>query len=276
VVIHAQDVIQRADSGTHGGAYWDEVLESWEPTLAHQLWRAHSDAVNTKLLRRWLPAGDGVLLKTDLFDEAVGQGLYPELAARVAEVVGIDVSPAVVSAATRRYPDLEAHVGDVLALPFADESFDVVVSNSTLDHFDSHTKLRIAVAELGRSIRPGGKLIVTLDNRMNPIVALRTSGLFETLHRLRIVPYYVGATQGPHGLSQLLDNSGFTVAEITSVMHCPPQLAAWLVACRRGALDPRGDAQRSHLKRMLRWEAMERWPTRHLTGHFVAACAVRR
>jgi SAM-dependent methyltransferase len=259
------------------GRYWDRVVEWWEPTVTHQLWRAHSDAVNRRLLRRWLAQGSGRLLKTDLFDEAVAGGLYPELASRAGEVVGIDVSPEVVRSALQRYPGLDAHVGNVLALPFPDGSFDVVVSNSTLDHFDSHAKLRAAIAELARSIRPGGKLIITLDNRANPLIALRTSKmLFGTLHRVGVVPYFVGATYGQRGLSKLLRTSGFIVEETTAVMHWPPQLAAsW--ASRRDPAACAGDpAKLRHLRRVLRFEAMEKWPTRHLTGHFVGALATRR
>ena len=146
-------------------------------------------------------AAHATLLKTDLFDEAVGRGLYPELAARAHQVIGIDVSAGVVRAAARRYPALDARVADVLALPFGENTFDAIVSNSTLDHFDSHAELSASVRELARTLRPGGRLIITLDNRLNPIVALRTSVLFGTLHRLRIVPYFVGATHGPRGLA---------------------------------------------------------------------------
>ena len=263
-------------SEAQSGAYWDGVYEQWEATLTHRLWRAHSDAVNVRLLRRWLAGSAATLLKTDLFDEAVGRGLYPELAAKAHQVIGIDVSAGVVRAAARRYPALDARVADVLALPFGENTFDAIVSNSTLDHFDSHAELSASVRELARTLRPGGRLIITLDNRMNPIVALRTSVLFGTLHRLRIVPYFVGATHGPRGLAALLDASGFDLTEMTSIMQCPPQLAAALAARRMRDLDPGAEAERDHLRRVLRWEAMERWPTRHLTGHFVAALAIRR
>jgi hypothetical protein len=43
---------------------------------AETLWREHSDAVNGALLVRWLAREScGLLLKTDLFDEAMGEGL---------------------------------------------------------------------------------------------------------------------------------------------------------------------------------------------------------
>ena len=261
---------------THGGAYWDQVIGGWESTPAQRLWRAHSDAVNNRLLRGWLAGVCGRLLKTDLFDEAVGCGLYPELTVCSAGVVGVDVSEVVVGAASERYPELDAHVADVLALPFDDAGFDVVVSNSTLDHFDSYEKLRAAVDELARCLRPGGKLLITLDNRANPIVALRTSVMFEPLHRLGVVPYFVGVTHGARGLSKLLRGAGFEVRETAALMHCPPQLAAKAAARLGARRHAAPDAKQRYLRSVLRFEAMGGWPTRHLTAHFVAALAIRR
>jgi len=210
------------------------------------------------------------LLKTDLFDEAVGRGLYPELARHGAEVYGIDVSAVAVSAATRRYDQLEGRVGDVLAIPFDDECFDVVVSNSTLDHFGSHAQLRLGVAELRRVMVRPGRLIITLDNRLNPVVALRTSRLSEKVGRVMGAPYFLGVTHGPRGLARVLRQSGFEVLEMMAVMHCPPRLAASLAARRSsaGVLD-----EQSYLRRVLRFESIARWPISPLSGHFICALA---
>lgn len=256
------------------GTYWDGVFEHWVDTPAHRLWRAHSDALNRQLLRRWLPEGIERLLKTDLFDEAVAEGLYPELADKAERVVGIDVSAAVVRAASDRYPGLEAQVGDVLEPPFADESFDVVVSNSTLDHFDSRSRLQRAVGQLTRLLRPGGWLLITLDNRMNPVVALRTSRLRGLLHRLGVVPYTLGTTCGPRGLVELLGNAGLEVTRTDAIMHCPPRIAAEL-AVRRAQERGGPPTVGRHLDRVLRYESLGRWPTRNLTAHFIAAMAVK-
>jgi SAM-dependent methyltransferase len=262
-------------SGRLDGTYWDGVLAGWQRTLAHRLWRAHSDAVNIRLLRRWLPSGCGRLLKTDLFDEAVASGLYTELVRRAEEVIGVDLSCAAIRAARERYPNLDARAGSVLALPFPDASFDVVVSNSTLDHFERRAMLRHAIGELARVIRPGGELIITLDNRLNPLIAVRTSRALASLHRqLGIVPYYVGVTCGARGLSTLLRACGFRVQDITAIMHCPPQLAAE-IAQRAWRGHAGAEAEKRYVRRVLRWERMERWPTRHLTGHFVAARGIR-
>ncbi|MGI8559591.1 MAG: class I SAM-dependent methyltransferase [Solirubrobacteraceae bacterium] len=267
---------EQAWSASQPSDYWDSILAGWEPTLAHRLWRAHSDAVNARLLRRWLvdtPA-DGKILKTDLFDEAVAGGLYPELAARGGQVIGVDVAPAVVRAACARHPGLDARVADVRALPFDDGEFDAVVSNSTLDHFDSLAELVLAASELSRVIRPGGRLLITLDNRQNPIVALRTSLSFSAMRRLRIVPYYVGRTLGRRGLAATLERCGLDVQQTTAVMHCPPKLAGAYAA--RGARSTLGSQQTDrYLARVLRLESLESSPVRYFTGHFVAALAVK-
>jgi SAM-dependent methyltransferase len=262
----------REAQGSSDAEYWDQVVAGWQQTPAHRLWRAHSDAVNIRLLRRWLPLGSGRLLKTDLFDEAVGEGLYPELARRAEHVIGVDVSSETVERARARHPGLEARVADVLALPFETAGFDTVVSNSTLDHFEQRDSLVASMAELARVTRSGGRLIITLDNRSNPVIALRTSRQLARLHRwLRVVPYFVGVTCGPRALRRHLSDVGFDVMAVTAIMHWPPQLSANRVV-RRGQV-PQRDA---YLAEVLSREFLERWPTRYLTGHFVAACALRR
>jgi hypothetical protein len=49
--------------------------------------------------------------------------------------------------------------------------------------------------------------MITLDNRTNPVVALRTSLLYGVLRRLRVVPYFVGATYGARRLEKVLVES---------------------------------------------------------------------
>lgn len=252
------------------GEYWGEVLSARDDDVAARLWRAHSDIVNGALLERWLPAAPAArLLKTDLFDEAVGSGLYPVLRRRATRVTGIDVSERVALAARARHPGLETEIADVRTLPFADGAFDVIVSNSTLDHFESRAEISRSVGELARVLAPAGTLLITLDNRLNPVVGLRTSGaLRHALLRARLVPFRLGVTLGPRGLRRVLGEHGLTAGAMTAIMHAPPRVCAALAA--RAARD--GTA---YPARMLVWERLERLPTRYLTGHFVACLATR-
>lgn len=264
-----------ASTNGSGSSYWDDVAEHWRESAPHDLWRVHSDAVNVALATRWLPAaGVERLLKTDIFDEAVGEGVLPQLAVPVRSAVGIDVSGAALGSARSREPRLRAVRADVRRLPFADASFDAVLSNSTLDHFASPADIAIGLRELHRVLKPGGSLIVTLDNRANPLVALRALLPFGLLRRLGIVPYFVGASYGPAQLRSALVDAGLVVHDLEAIMHCPRVFA---VAAARVVEQRTGPpVHRRFLRGLMTFERLDRWPTRFRTGHFVAARATRR
>jgi len=254
--------------------YWDEVGEVWRRTRPQPLWRAHSDAVNTAWLARWLPnARVARLLKTDLFDEALSDGLYPQLAQCGHCIVGIDISASIVGAAWSRYPRLQVAMADVRRLPFASNSFDVVVSNSTLDHFRTSHDIVVGLRELWRVLRVGGRLLLTLDNLANPIIAMRNFLPFRLVNWLGLVPYYVGATHGPRALRAIVQEVGFKVQAVEALMHCPRVL---VVALGRLLEGPLGLAMRRRFWRgLMAFERLARWPTRFLTGHFIAINAIK-
>ncbi len=239
---------------------WESVASRWSSGPGTAALRAYSDRVNVALLERWLPGRLGTVLKTDLFDEATGEGLVRVLAARAERVVGIDVSPSVVREAVRRNPGLEAVVGDVRALPFEPETFDVVVSNSTLDHFDTREAIDRSLVELARVVRPGGRIVVTLDNTANPVIWLRNHLPPGFLHRFRLVPYPVGVALRPEGLRDAVTRAGLSVEQTTLVAHVPRLLIR---------------ALRLRSPWLLRAERAGQAPTRALTGQFSAVLARR-
>lgn len=265
----------RPDASQSDAEYWDVVAGDWAGQERQKLWRVHADSVNSALLRRWLPAATthaGRILKTDAFDEAVGVGLAPFLGEHGTLTV-MDVSAVILEAVSGKYPDVEAVCADARALPFDDGRFDLVLSNSTLDHFPSLADVERGLAELHRVLRPGGTLVVTLDNLANPLVALRNLLPFGLLRRLGLVPVYVGASCGPRRMRRLLEDAGFRVEETTAVMHCPRVVAVPLC----GLLDRRPGRRggRVLLRALSGCEHLGRLPTRFVTGHFVAARAVR-
>jgi SAM-dependent methyltransferase len=81
------------------------------------------------------------------FAERVGEELD-------AELVAVDLAPRMVELARER--GVDARVGDAQALPFADREFDCVIANWMLYHVPD---LDAAVRELGRVLRPGGRLV---------------------------------------------------------------------------------------------------------------------
>ena len=259
------DGIRSIDGGPRR---WDSALEPLLGAPGASLWRLHSDSVNATLFARWLPSEPCAnLLKTDLFDEAMGDGLYPMLSTRAWHVAALDVAPSVLAAATMRHPALLAVAADVRRLPFASDAFDVVVSNSTLDHFDAREEILTALRGFHRILRPGGRLLLTMDNLANPAVALRNALPFRLLHRLKLVAYPIGATGGPRRLRRMLKDAGFDVLETVALLHCPRVLSVALA--RRCDRSGTPEAKARFLHSAWRWERLARWPTRYLTGYFV-------
>ena len=250
------------------GEYSKDLLDSIENVL----WRRYNDTVVHDFVVRHLdPAPDGAFLKTDLFEEAIGNNSFQRSISLAA--VGMDLSPTIVKAAQRRCPGARLVQADVRRLPFTDGAFAGVISTSTLDHFRDPEDLELALRELARVVRAGGKLILTLDNPLNPILALRN--VVPDAFRLRVglTPYFVGYTCGPTRLEQLLREAGFDVRETTAVLHFPRVLAALFGSLLRRMNMGRFEAK--VLPLLERAEILRRWPTRWRTGHYVAVLATK-
>lgn len=265
--------------------YWDRVGAEWRVRRPHRLWRDFTDHHQLGLILRWLglpPAADGDrddatspdrLLKTDLFDEVAGRGLVQPLLAAGLIVTAIDISPVIVTEAAARHPGLRAVSADVRMLPFPDASFDTIFSGSTLDHFETSAEIQASLNELRRVIRPGGRLMLTMDNLANPIIRLRNSPLLSVLRGLGVVPYQVGVTLGPKPLVAAVEAAGFEVVEVTAVMHCPRAVAVAIAPL----FERFPEAWRTGFIRCLdACEWLQSLPTRWLTGHYIAIHAVAR
>jgi demethylmenaquinone methyltransferase / 2-methoxy-6-polyprenyl-1,4-benzoquinol methylase len=74
-------------------------------------------------------------------------------------VLGVDISPAMIRIAARRFvdrPGLEFVVGDALALPTEDASFDAATIAFGMRNLPDY---RRGFAEMARSVRPGGRIV---------------------------------------------------------------------------------------------------------------------
>ena len=254
--------------------YWDSVSETFVLEEQQSLWRIHSDQINISLLEDWLIDRQiAEVLKTDLFDEAVSQGLYPFLCEHADVVHGIDVSPESVERAKNRFPELNATSADVRDLPFDSERFNLIVSNSTLDHFHSKDEIDVGLQELFRVLKNGGELIISLDNLQNPIIGLRSMLPYRLLKSLRLVPYFVGKTYGRRGLTAALEKAGFRVLETRAIMHCPRVLAVAVASTLQNRVSEQ--SMRRFLDFLARFECLSKLPTRFFTGHFVAVHALK-
>jgi SAM-dependent methyltransferase len=97
---------------------------------------------------------------TDLvLDVAAGTGhVARRLAPKVHTVVALDATRAMLEQGRAQAPPNVVFVhGDAAALPFLDDSFDVVVTRFAVHHFDDP---RVQLAEMRRVLKPHGRLAV--------------------------------------------------------------------------------------------------------------------
>jgi SAM-dependent methyltransferase len=118
-------------------------------------WSQFWDACEKDLVFRKVPAQGRIL------DAGCGFGRYAGSAAkRGLQYFGIDVSEVQLALARSALPDLTPRliVGDIARMPFADETFDVVVCTRVLNH---GVALDVVAHEFARVLRPHGQLIIT-------------------------------------------------------------------------------------------------------------------
>jgi len=219
--------------------------------------------------RRWKAA-----LKTDAYDEAVGEGIHTQLREAAGWTCCMDTSESVCRLAALRYPGIAAAACDVRKPPFPAGALDLIVSLSTLDHFASIGEIEGALRSLHGVMQPGGCLLLTLDNLDNPLVRLRNAVPWSFLHRFGLLPYPVGATLGAAGLRSLLERTGFEVRETATLMHVPRAPAVVLAAVldRVGAPWAGGIFRRACLS----FEVLAKLPTARWTAYYSAAVAIKR
>jgi ubiquinone/menaquinone biosynthesis C-methylase UbiE len=121
-----------------------------------ELQDARAAALEQDIVRFVAPRGDERAL-----DSGTGTGaLAFALAPHVREVVGVDVVPELLAQAQKRaerFPNVTFVEGDATKLPFEYGSFDLAGTLRTLHHL---ARPELAVAELVRVTRPGGRLLV--------------------------------------------------------------------------------------------------------------------
>jgi SAM-dependent methyltransferase len=95
-------------------------------------------------------------------------------ARKVDRWVSVDLSPRSLEGAEvilnrELHPDLAKKfslvVADACDLPFEDDTFDMSICMSTVDHIPSAEARQKAVDEMGRTTKPGGHVVVTVPNR---------------------------------------------------------------------------------------------------------------
>jgi ubiquinone/menaquinone biosynthesis C-methylase UbiE/GT2 family glycosyltransferase len=100
-----------------------------------------------------------------VLDIACGEGYGSEMLSRRAKsVVGVDIDPATVAHAIKKYhsPKMRFLEGACEKIPLPDKSVDLVVSFETLEHFEDHNKF---FREIERVLDSGGILVISTPEK---------------------------------------------------------------------------------------------------------------
>ena len=139
----------------------------------HESWQVSKDAAEIyeqcfvpAIFGQWAPQMVDVAQVTSgerVLDIGCGTGVLARTAAdRVGaegQVTGLDLNEGMLAVAQRLSPQLDWCQGDALALPFADASYDVVMSQFALMYFQDRI---MALREMLRVLRPGGRLAIAV------------------------------------------------------------------------------------------------------------------
>jgi demethylmenaquinone methyltransferase / 2-methoxy-6-polyprenyl-1,4-benzoquinol methylase len=162
-------------------------------------------------------------------DLATGTGdIAFALAQRGAEVYGLDITQRMIEIARRKRSGVKLLVGDMMALPFPSESFDVVTTGYGLRNVPD---LAAAIDEIRRVLRRGGALVSLDFNRPNnalvraAYLAYRAAvggALGWTLHRdpdtYRYIPASIRRYPGAEAVAEMLVARGFSSAKYHPVL----------------------------------------------------------
>lgn len=75
--------------------------------------------------------------------------------------VGLDMDPTVIEEARKKEIFDDLTVADIRMMPYPDDTFDMIISNSTLEHVEDIDK---AISEINRVLKTGGQVIFTVPS----------------------------------------------------------------------------------------------------------------
>ena len=182
---------------------WPERYERWFTTPIGKLVKVMEIRLVDELLD---PRPEEKIL-----DAGCGTGLFTlDFLAGEAQVVGLDISHQMLKYAMKRtagYSFFEVR-GDMLYLPFKDNSFDKSISVAALEFI---ADAKGAIDELFRVTRPGGYIVVATLNSLSPWAARRKAKTIKGQKHILENAFF----RSPHELSSYSNLNGI----VKSVVH---------------------------------------------------------
>jgi ubiquinone/menaquinone biosynthesis C-methylase UbiE len=156
----AQDILRLnaplAGNNAIAAEYYNGTL--W-PKFRFWEWIAHLPRGGERKARNEVMHHLENLAGTRLLEVAIGDGRNLPLVPRDCQMWGVDISSVLLEKCRRDYADRDLHliVGEAEALPFADATFDNVMSVGAMNHVNDPGKM---LSELARVVKPDGLVVV--------------------------------------------------------------------------------------------------------------------
>jgi SAM-dependent methyltransferase len=140
-----------------------EITSEADPRTGYRWWSETYDETDNQIVALEEPVVWSVvdsLAPGRALDAGCGTGRHARhLVALGHEVVGVDVTPEMLSRAAANVPEATFMEADLRDVPAEDERFDLVVCGLALAHL---ADLDASVAELARVLKPGGRLVASV------------------------------------------------------------------------------------------------------------------
>ena len=178
-----------------------------------------------RLFEDYFPSLPGKsILKTDLWDEAKNSRILHWAADQGAEVYGIDISSETLVEARDTFRACQRRhrtpfiLSDVRKIGFADNTFDYLYSMGTVEHSPQYF---LALQECLRVLKPGGRAIIGVPNKLDPFLRPACVALMNALG-LYAYGYELSFSLGHW--NKLLRQAGFRILDNTGILFMPGML----------------------------------------------------
>ncbi|MGZ8176857.1 class I SAM-dependent methyltransferase [Williamsia sp. SKLECPSW1] len=199
----------------------------------------------------------GVRAGTTAIDIGAGQGRHSyEMFRRGADVIAFDQSESDMAEVSEMFDAMIAEkqvpasakarteVGDALHLPYADNSFDVVLMSEILEHVPADTD---AIAEMARILKPGGHAAVTVPRYWPEKICWAFSDAYHEVEGGHVRIYKASELAGKLAAAGLQ----VTGTDHRHALHAP----YWWLKCAVGVENNDNPLVRGY-HRMLVWDMM--------------------